>query len=263
MIAISFFLQFYKYIYIYGFSFNHTHYFDVNKNKNDVNHHDYNKEKIIVNKLINENKIIYLNPTTCKKIKKIEKIKNTIVYENYENYKNNNLKINITNIRNSNLNNTNYFLFNDTNIINDGDTQYSRVFSIKKNKFINVILWGYLNGNEKCLYHGKCFDSNIIFELNDKLIINKYYSKIKVLCNKHKFGDNIIGMYFHFNKEDENKEDNKTSLNYCYIPKLNIKKKILIWNRNEGGDFGNSHGRYFKSKNKYDFYPGDIIIRLS
>ena len=71
MIAISFFLKFYKYIYIYGFSFNHTHYFNLNTKKNDINHHDYRKEKIIINKLIEKRKIIYLNTNNCKIIKKI------------------------------------------------------------------------------------------------------------------------------------------------------------------------------------------------
>ena len=260
-IAISFFLQFYKYIYIYGFSFTHTHYFDINKNRNDINHHNYKKEKIAVDKLILETRIIYLSPTNCNRIKKIEELNNSkhILYYNtlLENEKNNKInKINIINIRNNSSTN-NYFLFNNENIIKEGDTQYCKAFSIKQNKFINIIIWGYSNDNKNCLYHGKCFDDNIIFDINDELIIHKYYIKIKVLCNKHIFGNKVKGMYFHYNR---NAELEKINLKYCYVPKLNEKKEIITWNTNKGGNFGNAHGRYLKNKNKYDFYPGDILV---
>lgn len=292
-IAISFFLQFYKYIYIYGFSFTHTHYFDINKNRNDINHHNYNKEKIAVDKLILENRIIYLSPTNCNKIEKINNIKPILYYnsllniyknnnnddkynnnqnneydenneekkykeiQNYENNKKRINSINIINVKYNNSNN-NYFLFNNENIIQEGDTQYCKVFSIKHDKFINIIIWGYFNSNEDCLYHGKCFDDNIIFDINDILIIDKYYIKIKVLCNKHKFGEK--GVYFHYNNNEELK---KTNLKYCYIPKLNIKKEIITWNTNNGGNLGNAHGRYIYNKKKYDFYPDDILVLLN
>lgn len=256
MMAISYFLQFYNQIYLYGFSFSDSHYYNSNFKKG-AGHHNYQKEKKVVLELEKSNRVIFLNKHN------ITKITNSLSLLATPDYNKEIINKEITILSTNHVWNRTkkYFHFNSSDInLSMGDTIFIKGIIEGIGKEINAILWGYNNGGKKGNSHGKVFDEEVFFNNNDKIKIIKKYSKIKVLCNKHKFGNDHLGMYFHFNSEDIEFKNGDTY--YFYIPKLNIIKKIIIWTNKNGGKKGNCHGRYIKHPKKYDFYVGDTLVLL-
>ena len=268
LMAIAFFLQFYEHIYIYGFSYDGTHFFE--KNEGDK-HHNYKCEKDIITSLISQGKIIYLtkehamSPTPLKI--------NPMEHNNTNTNIDTSVPINILSIKHANNNNGKYFHFDGENInLNKGQTIYASA-THAKNK-LNVVLWGYPNGSDKGDSHGKTFDKHYNkFCPNDTIIINEIYPIIKVLSTNHEKGNKCIGMYFHFdgnviahindlfinNKQNELLDEDANTNTDTNVKKERIKVKLMIynsrknnvqpvvvWNFNNGGSVGNSHGRYLK-----------------
>lgn len=257
MMAIAFFLQFYKYIYIFGFSFCDSHYYNSNFKKG-ARHHSYKNEKKAVLKLKKEGKIKFLNQEFSLQLPNyIENIKNKYVIA-----KSSNQCINVLSTNHVWNKKKNYFHFNSQDInLPLGDTRFLRGIIDRTGKNMNMIVWGYNNGGIKGDSHGKVFDDNVSFKANDKINILEIIPTIKVLCTEHTFGSDYKGMYFHFNPE--NKEFKNEQEYLCYIPKINMKKKIIIWTKKNGGTSGRMHGRYVKGAKKYDFYKDDLLVLLS
>lgn len=257
MMAIAFFLQFYKSIYIHGFSFNDSHYYNNNVNKG-AKHHSYKSERREVLKLNKLKKIIFLNLEDCLSLPKS-------IY-NFEKKSTKTLSSNNTiNVLSTNHvwnKSSNYFHFasNDINI-SMGDTIYLTGKLNRIGRYVNIVVWGYNNGGKRGDSHGKVFDEKMSLKKNDKIEVINILPIIRVLSTEHKFGPEYKGMYFHFNPENLKFENEQEYL--CYIPKIKMKKKIIIWTKKNGGSSGKIHGRYVKGAKKYDFYKGDILVILS
>lgn len=256
MMAVAFFLQFYDYIYLYGFTFSDAHYYNSNFRKG-AGHHCYSTEKRVIKRLEKENRIIFLNPRNCQKISKyLISVKSETQKKKLA--KNEILILSTNHVWNKTRK---YFHFDSSNIdIMKGDTIYVRALHEQLNKEVNLTIWGYNNGGEQGDSHGKVFDQDISFSKNEKMKIISCYPKIKVACNRHKFGRDSIGVYFHFYLKNLNLKNGQTYT--FFIPKINMKKKIIIWTNKSGGTKGDAHGRYVKGSKKYDFYPNDILILL-
>lgn len=257
MMAISYFLQFYEQIYIYGFTFDDSHYYNSNFKKG-AGHHNYQKEKEVVLNLEKKNRVIFLDQHN------ISKITDSLLVQSSPDHDIpvNNKEITILSTNHVWNRNNKYFHFDSSDInLPLGETIYIKANIERLKRVINVILWGYNNGGESGDSHGRVFSEQVSFMDSDKLKVIKKYPIIKVLCNKHKFGNEFLGMYFHFNSGDI-KFKNGNTYNF-FIPKLNIMKKIIIWTNTNGGKQGNCHGRYIKNRKKYDFYTGDILVLLS
>lgn len=264
MMAIAFFLQFYKCIFIYGFSFSDSHYYNSNLNKG-ASHHSYKNEKKAIFKLKKFGRIKFLNDEDCSQLSSYGQNLKTVVFKNdYSNpvtdTSNNIIKIVSTNhVWNKTRN---YFHFNSKDInLTLGDTIFLRGIVMGTQKFISIVVWGYNNGGIKGDSHGRSIDENISFQEGDKISILETIPTIKVLCTEHKFGSDFKGMYFHFDPENKKFKNEQEYL--CYIPKINMKKKIVIWTKRNGGTSGRMHGRYVKGSKKYDFYKDDLLVLLS
>ena len=257
MMAISYFLQFYNQIYLYGFSFCDSHYYNSNFKKG-AGHHNYQKEKKVVLNLEKSKRIIFLNQHN------ISKITNGLSLLPSPDCNTEIINKEITILSTNHVWNRNnkYFHFNSSDInLSMGDTIFIKAIIKRLEKETNIILWGYNNGGKIGNCHGRVFNDELSFKDNDKIKVIKKYPVIKVLCNKHKFGNECLGMYFHFNSEDIEIKNGNT-YNF-YIPKLNIMKKIIVWTNINGGKQGNCHGRYVHHRKKYDFYVGDILVLIS
>ena len=257
MMAISFFLQFYKSIYIYGFSFNDSHYYNLNSNKG-AKHHSYKNEKKVVLHLEKLKKVKFLDALDCLQLPSyVQNLSTNLIINNSSND-----FINVLSTNHIWNKSSNYFHFNSKDInLCQGDTLFMKGVIMKTGKYVNIVVWGYNNGGSKGDCHGKVFDENISFKVNDKINILEIIPTVKVLCTEHKFGPEYKGMYFHFNPENKKFKNEQEYL--FYIPKINMKKKIIIWTKSNGGTSGEMHGRYLKGPKKYDFYKDDILVLLS
>ena len=269
LMAISFFLQFYEHIYIYGFSYDGSHFYE--KNSGDK-HHNYKCEKDIILSLIEKGKIIYLNETHAQNPKEI---KTNILIQNIVNTNIDILTpIKIVSIKHANDSSGKYFHFNRELInLNKGQTIYVNVKH--KNENLNVILWGYPNGSDNGNAHGKVLDKYYKFNNNEEIIINEILPIVRVLSIDHLHGKNDIGKYFHFDGENikhinekfiknscgENNIDDRIKLTaMAFNTRKNSLQPIVMWNFNNGGSMGTSHGRYKLGQKKNDFSVNDVIV---
>ena len=261
MMAISFFLQYVESIYIYGFSFSDSHYYNSNFRKG-AGHHCYRTERNIVLSLMRMKKVIFLNELNCRKIPIYKTVNIKKLSSDNQSRTNIDKEIEVVSTKHAWNKSGKYFHFNPSDIhMKKGEIMYINSFLPRLNKRINVIIWGFEFGGKKDEYHGKVFDEEIQFKIGDKIKVIRVYPQIKVVCNHHKFGIDFIGKYFHFNSQGLGFKNEQTCT--FYIPKINMKKKIIIWKNNNGGKKGDSHGRYVKGPKKYDFYKDDILVLLS
>lgn len=257
MMAIAFFLQFYEYIFIYGFSFDDSHYYNSNFKKG-ASHHSYINEKKAVLKLERMGRIKFLNTNDCLQLPNyIHDFKSSGNISDCLNQ-----VINILSTKHVSDRKNKYFHFDSRDInLSHGDTRFLRGVNTRTGKYLNIVVWGYNNGGTKGDSHGKVFDENVSFKENDRINIFEIIPTIKVLCTEHQFGPEYKGMYFHFSPENQKFRNEQEYL--FYIPKINIRKKIIIWTNVNGGTLGEMHGRYVKGAKKYDFYKDDILVLLS
>lgn len=264
LMAISFFLQFYDKIYIYGFSYQGNHFYD---NSTGESHHKYDVEKNIIESLIRHGRIIYLD-------EKINIPLPFIVFNQID-YSINKDIIVLENKHNFNQSKFNYFHFSRSKInLPRGKIIY--VQAIINYCKIYLVLFGYPNHafNVNTQYigcnfdhdydprgnaHGKDILEKYKFLRRDKISIKKILTQINILSLSHKHGQKDYGKYFHFNFSDLeslnlHEDSNKSILLNIIHPVKKVEKEIIIWKKNNGGMYGDSHGR-FKNNPKY----GDFI----